>query len=191
MTKLALKRAKDWRQRVQFLTDKILGLKSNEFVVDVFDEKLVQMTPTDFCFLVKGVGKSSWQRALEVYEWLNLCQCWVVSPVFPFVITESEAFCVSVVDAAVICDGNVLDFDYDVNVDEKDFILSQDFFCSSTPDYITPEAPRLPVDDKLKKYHKTSNLYSFHLPLSQTLLPPNFSRHRLLYPIPSPGNRCL
>ncbi|XP_024971343.1 pentatricopeptide repeat-containing protein At3g18110, chloroplastic isoform X1 [Cynara cardunculus var. scolymus] len=74
MTKLALKRAKDWRQRVQFLTDKILGLKSNEFVADVLDDKLVQMTPTDFCFLVKGVGKSSWQRALEVYEWLNLCQ---------------------------------------------------------------------------------------------------------------------
>ncbi|CAI9297184.1 unnamed protein product [Lactuca saligna] len=37
----------------------------------------------------------------------------------------------------------VLDFDADVNVDEKDFILSQDFFC--TPDYITPEAPPLPV----------------------------------------------
>ena len=29
MTKLALKRAKDWRQRVQFLTDRILGLKSS------------------------------------------------------------------------------------------------------------------------------------------------------------------
>ncbi|KAL4572106.1 hypothetical protein LXL04_018875 [Taraxacum kok-saghyz] len=37
----------------------------------------------------------------------------------------------------------VLDFDTDVNVDEKNFILSQDFFC--TPDYITPEAPPLPV----------------------------------------------
>lgn len=72
MTKLALKRAKDWRQRVQFLTDKILGLKSEEFVADVLDEKMVQMTPTDFCFVVKWVGQSSWQRALEVYEWLNL-----------------------------------------------------------------------------------------------------------------------
>ncbi|KAL4557258.1 hypothetical protein LXL04_035431 [Taraxacum kok-saghyz] len=72
MTKLALKRAKDWRQRVQFLTDRILGLKSHEFVADVLDDRQVQMTPTDFCFLVKGIGKSNWQRALEVYEWLNL-----------------------------------------------------------------------------------------------------------------------
>ncbi|KAI7755023.1 hypothetical protein M8C21_020190 [Ambrosia artemisiifolia] len=72
MTKLALKRAKDWRERVQFLTDRILGLKANEFVADVLDDRKVQMTPTDFCFLVKGVGKSNWQRALEVYEWLNL-----------------------------------------------------------------------------------------------------------------------
>ncbi|KAL6320190.1 hypothetical protein AAG906_004699 [Vitis piasezkii] len=72
MTKLALKRAKDWRQRVQFLTDRILGLKSEEFVADVLDDRKVQMTPTDFCFVVKWVGQSSWQRALEVYEWLNL-----------------------------------------------------------------------------------------------------------------------
>ncbi|KAL8551215.1 hypothetical protein ACS0TY_000340 [Phlomoides rotata] len=72
MNKLALKRAKDWRNRVQFLTDKILELKSNEFVADVLDEKMVQMTPTDFCFVVKWVGEKSWQRALEVYEWLNL-----------------------------------------------------------------------------------------------------------------------
>ncbi|CAI9302225.1 unnamed protein product [Lactuca saligna] len=72
MTKLALKRAKDWRQRVQFLTDRILGLKSHEFVADVLDDRQVQMTPTDFCFLVKGIGKLNWQRALEVYEWLNL-----------------------------------------------------------------------------------------------------------------------
>ena len=72
MTKLALKRAKDWRKRVQFLTDKILGLGPGEFVADVLDAKLVQMTPTDYCFVVKWVGQSSWQRALEVYEWLNL-----------------------------------------------------------------------------------------------------------------------
>ncbi|KAL2920793.1 hypothetical protein RDABS01_012284 [Bienertia sinuspersici] len=72
MTKLALKRAKDWRRRVQFLTDKILGLGPDEFVADVLDAKLVQMTPTDYCFMVKWVGQSSWQRALEVYEWLNL-----------------------------------------------------------------------------------------------------------------------
>lgn len=73
MNKLALKRAKDWRQRVQFLTDKILELKPGEFVADVLDKKMVQMTPTDYCFVVKSVGSTNWQRALEVYEWLNLC----------------------------------------------------------------------------------------------------------------------
>ncbi|XP_052204711.1 pentatricopeptide repeat-containing protein At3g18110, chloroplastic [Diospyros lotus] len=72
MTKLALKRAKDWRQRVQLLTDSILQLKPEEFVADVLDKRMAQMTPTDFCFVVKWVGQSSWQRALEVYEWLNL-----------------------------------------------------------------------------------------------------------------------
>ncbi|GAB4826402.1 hypothetical protein Ancab_009267 [Ancistrocladus abbreviatus] len=72
MTKLALKRAKDWRRRVQILTDRILGLRPDEFVADVLDEGIVQMTPTDYCFVVKWVGQSSWQRALEVYEWLNL-----------------------------------------------------------------------------------------------------------------------
>lgn len=72
MNKLALKKDKDWRRRVQFLTDKILNLKSDEFVADVLDKKMVQMTPTDFCFVVKWVGEASWQRALEAYEWLNL-----------------------------------------------------------------------------------------------------------------------
>ncbi|MCL7049851.1 hypothetical protein MKW94_021255 [Papaver nudicaule] len=72
MTKLALKRAKDWRQRVQILTDKILGLQPDEFVADVLDDRIVQMSPTDFCFVVKWVGQVSWNRALEIYEWLNL-----------------------------------------------------------------------------------------------------------------------
>ncbi|KAJ4950326.1 hypothetical protein NE237_027158 [Protea cynaroides] len=72
MTKLALKRAKDWRQRVQFVTDRILRLQPDGFVADVLDNRSVQMTPTDFCFVVKWVGQSNWLRALEVYEWLNL-----------------------------------------------------------------------------------------------------------------------
>lgn len=73
LSKLALKRAKDWRHRVQFLTDKILSLRHDQFVADVLDQRPVQMTPTDYCFVVKWVGKENWQRALEVYEWLNLC----------------------------------------------------------------------------------------------------------------------
>ncbi|OMO95208.1 hypothetical protein CCACVL1_05491 [Corchorus capsularis] len=72
MSKLALLRAKDWRERVKFLTDRILELKQDQFVADVLDDRKVQMTPTDFCFVVKYVGQKNWQRALEVYEWLNL-----------------------------------------------------------------------------------------------------------------------
>ncbi|KAJ1434996.1 Tetratricopeptide-like helical domain superfamily [Sesbania bispinosa] len=72
MNKLALKRDKNWRERVKYLTDRILGLKSDEFVGDVLEERRVQMTPTDFCFVVKWVGQISWQRALELYECLNL-----------------------------------------------------------------------------------------------------------------------
>lgn len=60
MTKLALKRAKDWRQRVQILTDKILRLQPDEFVADVLDDRIVQMSPTDYCFVVKWVGQVSW-----------------------------------------------------------------------------------------------------------------------------------
>ncbi|XP_027360486.1 pentatricopeptide repeat-containing protein At3g18110, chloroplastic [Abrus precatorius] len=72
MNKLALKRDKNWRERVKYLTDRILGLKSEEFVAGVLEERKVQMTPTDFCFVVKWVGQQSWQRALELYECLNL-----------------------------------------------------------------------------------------------------------------------
>ncbi|KAK7255120.1 hypothetical protein RIF29_28523 [Crotalaria pallida] len=74
MNRLALKKDKYWRDRVKYLTDRILGLKFEEFVADVLDERKVQMTPTDFCFLVKWVGQTNWQRGLEVYEWLNLRQ---------------------------------------------------------------------------------------------------------------------
>lgn len=44
---------------------------------------------------------------------------------------------------SVFPSAKVLDFDDDVGLDEREFILSQDFFC--TPDYITPEAPPLPA----------------------------------------------
>ncbi|EOA29728.1 hypothetical protein CARUB_v10012815mg [Capsella rubella] len=72
LNKVALIKAKDWRERVKFLTDKILSLKPNQFVADILDARPVQMTPTDYCFVVKSVGQESWQRALEVFEWLNL-----------------------------------------------------------------------------------------------------------------------
>ncbi|KAL0418824.1 UNVERIFIED_CONTAM: Wee1-like protein kinase [Sesamum radiatum] len=43
-----------------------------------------------------------------------------------------------------------LDCDADT-ADEKDFILSQDFFC--TPDYITPEMPAMPSNVDWDKEH--------------------------------------
>ncbi|RZR73907.1 hypothetical protein BHM03_00029436 [Ensete ventricosum] len=72
MTKLALKRARDWRQRVQLLADQILALPPSALVADVLDHRQIQMTPTDLAFVVKVVGRSSWARALEVFEWLTL-----------------------------------------------------------------------------------------------------------------------
>lgn len=75
INKFALKRARDWRERVQFLTARVLGLNKDQFVADVLENKIVQMTPTDYSTVVKWVGQENWQRAMEVYEWLSL-QSW-------------------------------------------------------------------------------------------------------------------
>ncbi|XP_058206345.1 pentatricopeptide repeat-containing protein At3g18110, chloroplastic [Rhododendron vialii] len=80
MTNMALKRANDWRQRVQFMIVRVLSLKSEEFVGDVLDDGTVEMTLADFCFIVKSVGRSSWQRAMEVYEWLNVQDWYARNP---------------------------------------------------------------------------------------------------------------
>jgi leucine-rich PPR motif-containing protein len=74
MNNLALKKEMNWRERVKFLTDRILGLKSDEFVGDLLEQHRVVMTPSDFCFVVKSVGQIRWQRALELYECLNMQQ---------------------------------------------------------------------------------------------------------------------
>ncbi|KAI5440161.1 pentatricopeptide repeat-containing protein At3g18110, chloroplastic [Lathyrus oleraceus] len=74
MNKLALEKEMNWRERVKMLTDRILGLKSDEFVGDVLEQHRVMMTPADFCFVVKSVGQTSWHRALELYECLNMQQ---------------------------------------------------------------------------------------------------------------------
>ncbi|GAB2293899.1 hypothetical protein Dimus_028111 [Dionaea muscipula] len=59
------------RNRAMILADRILGLPSEELVEDVLDSELGRMTPSDYCFLMKFLGQSSWQRALEVYQWLD------------------------------------------------------------------------------------------------------------------------
>ncbi|XP_072953760.1 pentatricopeptide repeat-containing protein At3g18110, chloroplastic isoform X1 [Typha angustifolia] len=73
LSKLALKRARDWRRRVRLLSDRVLSLPPSALVADVLDHRdNFQMTPTDFALVVKCVGESSWRRALEVFEWLTL-----------------------------------------------------------------------------------------------------------------------
>lgn len=74
MNKFVLKKEMNWRERVKCLTDRIMCLKSEDFVGDVLEQHRVVMTPTDFCFVVKSVGQTSWQRALELYECLNMQQ---------------------------------------------------------------------------------------------------------------------
>ncbi|CAN0891005.1 Pentatricopeptide repeat-containing protein At3g18110, chloroplastic [Linum grandiflorum] len=80
LNKLALKRARDWRQKVRSYATAILELDPDESVADVLDRREVQLTPVDFCFLVKWLGVHSWHRALEVYEWLNLRRWYSPNP---------------------------------------------------------------------------------------------------------------
>ncbi|KAJ4792736.1 Pentatricopeptide repeat-containing protein [Rhynchospora pubera] len=74
LSKLALKRAHDWRERVRLLSNRILSLPDSAHVADVLDhrEPSLQVTPTDLSFVVKQVGQTDWRRALEAYEWLTL-----------------------------------------------------------------------------------------------------------------------
>lgn len=72
LSKLALKKAKDWRERVQRLSTAICDLGVRESVADLLADWEEQLSPTDMCFVLKRVGGTHWQRALELYEWLNL-----------------------------------------------------------------------------------------------------------------------
>ncbi|XP_078157670.1 pentatricopeptide repeat (PPR) superfamily protein [Carex rostrata] len=74
LSKLALKRARDWRERVRLLSDRILSLPDSAHVADVLahGELSLQVTPTDLSFVVRQVGQTNWRRALEAYEWLTL-----------------------------------------------------------------------------------------------------------------------
>ncbi|XP_002967971.2 pentatricopeptide repeat-containing protein At3g18110, chloroplastic [Selaginella moellendorffii] len=80
MSKLALKRAKDWRQRVQRLSDAICRLDEHEFVRETVDGWKEQLAPTDLCYVVKRVANTSWQRALELYECLNVARWYAPNP---------------------------------------------------------------------------------------------------------------
>jgi pentatricopeptide repeat protein len=65
LSKLALRRARDWRERVAGLVDAILALPPGAPVDDVLDGA---RAAADEVVLV--VGERSWWRALDAFEWL-------------------------------------------------------------------------------------------------------------------------
>ncbi|BFI40398.1 protein MpPPR_43 [Marchantia polymorpha subsp. ruderalis] len=72
MSKLALLKATDWRERVQRLTEAMCQLESEQTVADLLERWPEQLAPTDYCLVVKQVGFKDWARALELFEWLNM-----------------------------------------------------------------------------------------------------------------------
>ncbi|KAG6546707.1 hypothetical protein Mapa_011896 [Marchantia paleacea] len=72
MSKLALLKATDWRERVQRLTEAMCQLELEQTVADLLERWPEQLAPTDYCIVVKQVGYKDWARALELFEWLNM-----------------------------------------------------------------------------------------------------------------------
>lgn len=68
LSKLALRRARDWRARVAGLADRVLALPPGAPVADVLDD--ARVTPDELAFVVRAVGSASWQRAFDAFEWL-------------------------------------------------------------------------------------------------------------------------
>ncbi|CAM6121102.1 unnamed protein product [Calypogeia fissa] len=72
MSRMALLKATDWRERVKRLQDAVCQLPVTDSVADLLNKWPEQLAPTDYCFLVKQVGYTHWARALELFEWLNM-----------------------------------------------------------------------------------------------------------------------
>lgn len=68
LSKLALRRARDWRARVAGLADRVLALAPGAPVGDVLDG--ARPAPDELAFVVRAVGVASWRRALDAFEWL-------------------------------------------------------------------------------------------------------------------------
>uniref|UniRef100_A0ACD5XY28 Uncharacterized protein n=1 Tax=Avena sativa TaxID=4498 RepID=A0ACD5XY28_AVESA len=68
LSKLALRRARDWRERVSELADRLLALPAGAPVAEVLDEAWV--SPDELAYVVRAVGAASWRRALDAFEWL-------------------------------------------------------------------------------------------------------------------------
>ncbi|KAI5055837.1 hypothetical protein GOP47_0029358 [Adiantum capillus-veneris] len=72
LSRLALIKAKDWRERVQRLSEAILKLDAGDSVADLLKVWEEQLAATDMCIVLKRVGDINWRRALELYEWYNV-----------------------------------------------------------------------------------------------------------------------
>ncbi|KAG2604856.1 pentatricopeptide repeat-containing protein At3g18110, chloroplastic-like isoform X1 [Panicum virgatum] len=68
LSKLALRRARDWRARVAGLADAVLALPPGAPVDDVLEG--ARAAPDEVALVVRTVGETSWRRALDVFEWL-------------------------------------------------------------------------------------------------------------------------
>ncbi|KAI4976399.1 hypothetical protein ZWY2020_050006 [Hordeum vulgare] len=68
LSKVALRRARDWRERVSDLTDRLLALPPGAPVAEVLDDAWA--SPDELAYVVRAVGAASWRRALDAFEWL-------------------------------------------------------------------------------------------------------------------------
>ncbi|KAI4965684.1 hypothetical protein ZWY2020_051139 [Hordeum vulgare] len=68
LSKVALRRARDWRERVSDLTDRLLALPPGAPVAEVLDDAWA--SPDELATVVRAVGAASWRRALDAFEWL-------------------------------------------------------------------------------------------------------------------------
>lgn len=72
MSKLALKKAVDWKDRTRRLTAAICELELARPVADVLEGWPEQLNNEDLTVVLGNVGRENWRRALELYECLNL-----------------------------------------------------------------------------------------------------------------------
>ncbi|KAK3128626.1 hypothetical protein QOZ80_6BG0464320 [Eleusine coracana subsp. coracana] len=68
LSKLALRRAQDWRERVAGMADAILALPPGAPVDDVLDG--ARASADEVALVLRAVGERSWRRALDAFEWL-------------------------------------------------------------------------------------------------------------------------
>lgn len=79
-TKLALKRARDWKPRTERLTNAICELELARPVADVLEDWPEQLNNEDLSIVLGDVGRENWRRALELYECLNLRRWYTPHP---------------------------------------------------------------------------------------------------------------